>query len=326
MPRLAVPLLLGSSEGIEMSHHLVARKLLRCLVLLSLVALVLPTTSWGAKRHVRAGASGNGSGSDWTNAYTNLPATLIRGDTYYVAAGSYGNHNFNDTETGTTVITIKAVTIAEHGTDVGWSNGYVGQATFVAPAGQGVWNFQKGYYTLDGVYGCSPTSTCGFRADMSGHTEIGCGAAGVAIILEANVASNVRFQYVEVKGTGNISPDPNIITDHGVRTWNGNSRLYFGNMWIHDQGGLWMLIDGVDGATIENSWFRNNRSTPACHAEGIALRAPFGVGNTNLTIRYNKFENADGTGYIGTPVNAGLSGPTSSNWYIYGNVFFTNAA
>src|SRR5947199_10429256 len=100
MPRLAVPLLLGSSEGMEMSHHLVARKLLRCLVLLSLVALVLPTTSWGANRYVRAGAIGNGSGSDWTNAYPDLPSSLVRGDTYYVAAGNYGVHDFVDTESG----------------------------------------------------------------------------------------------------------------------------------------------------------------------------------------------------------------------------------
>src|SRR5204862_509086 len=58
----------------------------------------------------------------------------------------------------------------------------------------------------------------------------------------------------------------------------------------------------------------------------IALRAPSGLGNTNLTIRYNRFENADGTAYIGTPVNLGLTGPTSSNWYVYGNIFSYNAA
>src|SRR5262245_24743441 len=36
---------------------------------------------------VRAGATGDGS--DWDNALAELPATLQRGHTYYVAAGTY---------------------------------------------------------------------------------------------------------------------------------------------------------------------------------------------------------------------------------------------
>ena len=37
-----------------------------------------------ANHYVRPGAAGNGSGNDWTNAYTALPgSTLARGDTYF---------------------------------------------------------------------------------------------------------------------------------------------------------------------------------------------------------------------------------------------------
>src|SRR5438034_600495 len=310
----------------EMSHHLVARKLLRCLVLLSLVALVLPTTSWGANRYVRAGAIGNGSGSDWTNAYPDLPSSLVRGDTYYVAAGNYGVHDFVDTESGSLVITIKAATIADHGTGTGWSASYVGQASFSnVPGGSYVWVFRTGYYTLDGVYGCSPTATCGCRVNKSNATTTGCGQNSAAIHLEQTV-NHVAVQHTEVKGSSNTALDPNNINDHGVFSRATNHDLYFGDLWVHDQGGVWIALDGVDNVVIERSWFRNNHSTPLCHAEGIALRAPSGVGNTNLTIRYNRFENADGTAYIGTPVNGGPSGPTSKNWYFYGNAFFYNAA
>ena len=38
---------------------------------------------------VRQGATGLANGSDWTNAFTSLPATLQRGATYYLAGGSY---------------------------------------------------------------------------------------------------------------------------------------------------------------------------------------------------------------------------------------------
>ena len=43
-----------------------------------------------ANHYVRQGAGG--SGGDWTNAYSDLPSTLTRGDTYYVADGTYSSH------------------------------------------------------------------------------------------------------------------------------------------------------------------------------------------------------------------------------------------
>ena len=43
-----------------------------------------------ANRYVREAAAGANDGTDWTNAYTTLPASLTRGDTYYVADGAYG--------------------------------------------------------------------------------------------------------------------------------------------------------------------------------------------------------------------------------------------
>lgn len=44
----------------------------------------------GATNYIRAGASGDRTGADWTHAYTNIPITMTRGDTYYVAEGNYG--------------------------------------------------------------------------------------------------------------------------------------------------------------------------------------------------------------------------------------------
>src|SRR4051812_26504124 len=48
------------------------------------------STSAFAQKYVRAGASGSGSGSDWTNAYTELnKVSFSSGVTVYVAAGTY---------------------------------------------------------------------------------------------------------------------------------------------------------------------------------------------------------------------------------------------
>jgi hypothetical protein len=60
--------------------------------------------------YIRQGATGANDGSDWANAWTDLPKSLQRGACYYVAAGTYGSHVFNDEETGSKVIMIKKAT------------------------------------------------------------------------------------------------------------------------------------------------------------------------------------------------------------------------
>ena len=84
-------------------------------MLLFALLLLVPLQVFGVDKYVRQGASGSGSGADWINAYSSLPAALVRGDTYYVADGSYGGYSFDDTVSGSTAITIKKATIANHG-------------------------------------------------------------------------------------------------------------------------------------------------------------------------------------------------------------------
>jgi hypothetical protein len=105
-----------------------------------------------ATHYVRAGASGSGNGNDWTNAYPTLPSTLIRGDTYYIADGTYGSYKFDDGLSGSAVIYIRKATQSDHGTDTGWLPSYGdGEALFTGAAP--VWLFSTGYYDIDGVVG-----------------------------------------------------------------------------------------------------------------------------------------------------------------------------
>lgn len=85
-------------------------------------------------KYVRKGAAGAGTGDNWTDAYDELPATLQRGWTYYIADGAYGSYTFNDPVNGSLVISIKKATLADHGTNNGWVDSHGdGQAVFNAP-------------------------------------------------------------------------------------------------------------------------------------------------------------------------------------------------
>ena len=128
-----------------------ATRILQPLLLLA-VTLSSPL-SHAAKHYIRAGATGK-TCADWgINACGDLPAGLVRGDIYYVAAGTYAMHLFKDADSGSTIIRVQAATITDHGAETGWNNAYQGQATFhcVTQCGA-IWEFDTDYYSIDGVY------------------------------------------------------------------------------------------------------------------------------------------------------------------------------
>ena len=82
----------------------------QCRRLLFLVAFVpLALSSAYASCHVvTPTGSGSKTGADWSNAYAGPPATLIRGDVYYLADGTYGAYTFNTPPaSGTTTVEIR---------------------------------------------------------------------------------------------------------------------------------------------------------------------------------------------------------------------------
>jgi hypothetical protein len=81
-------------------------KNLMVLTLLLTIIFLGAVGAEAANHYVRAGASGSANGNDWTNAYTTLPSTLTRGDTYYIADGTYAGRTFNTATNGTTLITM----------------------------------------------------------------------------------------------------------------------------------------------------------------------------------------------------------------------------
>jgi hypothetical protein len=77
------------------------RKYFIILFLLIASILFLPTVINAANQYIKDGATGTyaTTGCDtWEDARAcdDLPASLIRGTTYYIADGTYGRHTFQD--------------------------------------------------------------------------------------------------------------------------------------------------------------------------------------------------------------------------------------
>ena len=288
------------------------------------ILLTLPTFATAAVHCVRSAATGSGSGADWTNAYTSLPSSLVRGDTYYVAAGTYPGHTFGDSGgSPSTIITIKAATVADHGTDTGWSASYVGQANFNTTSGGSIWSINQSYYVMDGAYrGADWKSGYGFHLDNTGSI-VGNSTGIIAIN-----ASNVTIRNVNIEGSHSQgSPQ-----DRGITSY-GNGNLLIDKDYVHDNGNVNMLFRGTcpsscnsvaSNITVQYSYLSLDFSNPAAgHAEGVS----FAEGVDNITFRYNRFVNVNGTGALAnasshTPAQDAFNGP----FYIYGNLFWLDDA
>jgi len=301
-----------------------------------------------ANHCVRSTATGNGSGSDWTNAYTAIPATLVRGDTYYIADGSYGSYLFNTAVSGTLTITIKKATVADHGTATGWSDSYGdGQAVFGNSRYiQSYWNFAgvvfaSGYWIFDGATGAGSNPTSygfSFATDTSGanenyvvisagqsytfngmvikHAAITCSGLsthsemGILGDTQANVVSPlIQYNYID-------NCQVNMYTHGSYWTVDHN---YFGRTWSGSS------TSGLHGVPIQNGYalgntFSNNtitKCTYICIEEG-------GSGSLGGTKVYNNIFNPN----FDTPegIVSGSGGYAAINDTIYGNTIINSTA
>lgn len=261
-----------------------------------------------ANLYVRAGATGSNNGADWTNAFTRLPSSLVRGNTYYIADGTYPSQTFNTANSSTTLITIKKATVADHGTETGWVSTYGdGQATW------GKWFVTTDYWLFDGQtrnadwktggvsqYGFYVTSSNGaMRLDDGNYT------AG---------ADNVTFRYIDFKAGGQHTGTGDD-TIYGIM---GNSNITFERCALRDSDRTIFLMRGAwQNLLVEYSYLARNSSTAAIHGELLS-----DTGSDNLIFRYNIIEDIEGTGVWAVLNGSGskTAANTATGWKIYGNV------
>ena len=261
-------------------------------LLITLFTAISPRVSAQAIYYVRPGAQGSNDGSNWANAYSRFPETLSRGATYYIANGSYSQRSFSSAEVDAKTIVIMKATGREHGTDDGWQDVFGnGVAEFTGIL------FESDWWILDGGSQSGSGSSYGIKIANS--------ADRVAMVTISGKRSHITLRNIELAG------DPALTNrSSGVYAVQGPSHLFFQKCYLHDFFGVpFHLIDAAH-VTIEHSLIARNKSTAEWHSEGIQAR-----GCTDLTVRYNTWEDMNGTATI-------VSGSGhSSGWSIYGNIF-----
>jgi hypothetical protein len=259
-----------------------------------------------ATRYVRQGAAGANNGTDWTNAYTTLSgATLSRGDVIYVADGSYAGRTFGTANSGTTTITIKKATVADHGTSTGWVDTYGdGQAVFTSTL-----DFTTGYWIFDGQTGGGP-------GNWAGPFGFGTSTSSDMIYI-GDGCSTTQLSHIEFIGTGSYNGAQRCM----VLETNCSS-VTLSYYYMHDIG--WITFIGNGQNFICEYGYVKNAYVGASHAELFSIWNALGGGTAvgNFTIRYNLFTAAWSTG--------GVMWDNSSNHAaelrFYGNVYYQDPA
>ncbi|HRY27814.1 MAG TPA: hypothetical protein P5323_01625 [Candidatus Moranbacteria bacterium] len=259
-----------------------------------------------------------GDGSTWSNALDDLPASLVRGNTYYIADGNYASYVFDDAESGELVITIKKSTAADHGTETGYvSTDHNGQAIFTASGEtylQGL-NFRTGYYTIDGQVGSgSDYSTYGFKvvpADST-HSEqlIGIPNLGSSSYQIDNIIiSHVAMVNSGIgDGTKTRSGIYSLVSDISL----ASHTITISNNYFSGGHTNIMIIRGHDW-TVRDNYFADNWSSADAHGQQITA----GISD-DLTFSGNTFFNS--TVYAISAHRYSETGKLNYRWLIYNNI------
>ena len=278
------------------------------LILLMVILFFGVLSAEAANHYIRDGGlgslTGTGDCTTWEDAHAcdNFPATLVRGDTYYVASGSYGAKTWNTGINGTQVITIKKATISDQGIATGWLASYA--------TGQAVWTaftVSTSYWTFDGVTGGGPgawETGLGFLLDMpdSGGTQAEAITFGPGV-------TQISFRHMEIAGRGiGYAQETDLFY-----IVNPLSNLTIAYSFLRDVNRTMILTwpAGASGITVEYTKFARNGLT--AHREAWSAGT-----DSNVIVRYNQFEDICGTSNIAIVNGLG----TASNWDIYGNVFY----
>ncbi len=263
--------------------------------------------SSAANHYVRSGAAGANNGTSWTDAFTDIPATLVRGDTYFLAGGSYGSHSFSTAASGSTYVYIKKANAADNSSDPGWNPAYAStQAVF---NGSPTFHVAMPYLSIDGVTG-SGQSGYGIALITTGTTEPG----GACIWFNGTSPNYFILKHVECSApapNGNLS---NFVIDSQM--WPGPTGTLYQNCYVH--GGLVSVRFTGSNETLDHCYLYNCGGQG--HAEMIC-----DANAQNLTVRYSVLRDllSGATTYIEPQVNGGQ---VPNGLYVYGNVFYGTAA
>lgn len=288
--------------------------------LLILAALLLSISLCSAAtRYVRAGATGAGTGTDWTDAYSSLPASLVRGDTYYVAGGSYPSYTLTTAQSGTSTITIKKATASDHGTETGWVASYgTSQAVWT-----GFFHIRAPWIVFDGQerneLDWFSGAAYGFKIQHNGnwvHMWIGNNSTPCTNITVKYVYVAAQIGVLPVQGSGN--------TPYAISTQTGDNNVMnrnytFSRVFVEGSNNPFFIRQTI-GAIVEYCVADKTCGSAAFHGEMVNGFYHYSGGPI---VRYCHFRNAY-NGASGYPAGGGtgcIALADTPSAEIYGNIF-----
>ena len=179
------------------------------------------------------GSAGN-TGGDWNDALRNIPLTLDRGATYYIAAGSYSSYVFQDTPSGTEYITLKKATEADHGTSTGWQSAYGSNAAIFA----GFLFNNASYINLDGQ------QENGIKIEWDSSGAIG------GRIIDIQNSDHLSIRYCEIDGKYAAQSGTQTAGGCTLINLGGSADITIENCVMHDAADDGLQISSCSGLTF----------------------------------------------------------------------------
>jgi hypothetical protein len=261
-------------------------------------------------RYVRIGAPAGGTGMSWASPFNAIPSTLQRGLTYYLADGTYPSRTFSTPPSGTTPITIKKATAADHGEDIsgGWNESTMGSGMALFT---GIVQFTTQWWVLDGTASTLwATSGYGIKVrNLGGNACIRFSAA------------NITVKHTELQGNGGDNVAPGESND-SFRFDSGANNITISRCYAWDSGRCIFAATGVTSRDVLIEYTRtgyHEGTVGGEHGETASMWSSPGSGATiqRWTYRYNLITHCEGTG--------GLMWD-GDDLKVYGNVFYREAS
>lgn len=290
------------------------------------VLTCLSAQALAANHYVWCG--GKGTGADFNNAYTDLPASLVRGDTYVVAGSTsctYGVHHFADS--GTTPITIRRASALLDAGVAGYQSSFANsQARWISNSSGGtnpyIWSLEATNYVFDGNIDSDAgeaTTACGTSCGF----YLGDAVSPTAQMRFIQAASNgidmsiITLRHIEFDGTGaTISATIADATQLAIFQGQGTANNWtVDHVYIHDIAGGPIVQQNSKGWTWEYVYLARTESNNLNHGEGFVCQG------CTTTWSYSVFLNVHGTGVL---VCLGPGNTCSMN--VFGNVFWQTDA
>ena len=284
----------------------------RSLLALRIAALLSPLfvafTAQAANICVGPSASGDGSGSNWSNKAAWSSLSLSRGNSYYLEDGNYTGRTLSTPASGSTLIVIKKATAADHGVPTGWSDTMGdGQAAFSRQM-----QFTTRYWVFDGAVGGGPSAYGGGGTSWKTGYGFKVVETSSTPVIWINGGGNVDISHVELQGAGDNGSAGGTGND-GFQVFEGSGPNTITSAYIHDVGRCMFYHGGSSTGSITASYIYTGRheSSSGEHSEWAILRS-----SALFTLRWSIIMHTEGTGGI----IAGDNGQTTAE--IYGNIFY----